>query len=316
MGLRNDVKQRRQEKIKSLIHQYQESAHEHNAINRGIPSEPVKPEPRAAQTKESKPAPASLSPAPANHPLDPELAWKRNPNPWSGWEDRDREQPPGSRSFVKSQHTDDFQPPDKSWGRFRKELTWKVIVSALMFGAVWAVFEVEHPLTQKGQAFVKEAMTEEINFEAVALWYNNVFAGAPSFIPLFDGGGSAELVDGKPITPVVAPLEDAAVVRTFAELLNGIELAGASEAEVMAAETGRVIQVTERGDSVLIQHANNRITIYGKLESASVAVNDWVEAGQPIGKLPASQDGDQSFLYFAVKQNDRYMDPLDVIPLD
>lgn len=314
MGLRSDVKQRRQEKIKSLIHHYQESAHEHNAINREKPSEPVKPEPRAARAKDGRPAPASLSPAPVTHPLDPELAWKKNPNPWSGWEYL--EQPPGSRSFVKSQHTDDFQPPDRSWGRFRKELTWKVVLSALVFGAVWAMFKVEHPLTQKGQEFVKEAMTEEINFEAVALWYNNVFAGAPSFIPLFDDGGSAELVDGKPITPVVAPLEEAAVVRTFAELLNGIELAGASEAEVMAAETGRVIQVTERGDSVLIQHANNRITIYGKLESASVAVNDWVEAGQPIGKLPAAQDGDQSFLYFAVKQNDRYMDPLDVIPLD
>jgi stage IV sporulation protein FA len=45
-------------------------------------------------------------------------------------------------------------------------------------------------------------------------------------------------------------------------------------------------------------------------------VNDWVEAGQQIGSLQTAVDGEQSFLHFAVKQNDRYMDPLDVIPID
>lgn len=314
MGLRDDVKQRRQQKIKSLIHQYQESAHadEHADMERMIPT--AKPEPKVGQAKESKTAQAGIAPDRAIHPLDPELAWKTNPNPWAVWEDR--EQPNSPRRFVKSQHADDFQPPVKSWRGLRKELAWKFILSALAFGAVWGMFEIEHPLAQHGQAFVREAMTEEINFEAVAIWYKDVFAGAPSFIPLFNSGEGAELVDGKPNTPVVAPLEDAAVVRTFADLLSGVELAGASEAEVVAAETGRVIQVTERGDSILIQHANNRMTIYGKLGSAAVAVNDWVEAGQLIGTLPAAQDGEYSYLHFAVKQNDRYIDPLDVIPFD
>lgn len=317
MGLKDDVKQRRQEKIRSLIHQYHEFAQaEDNDYREQMKQlKPAfKPEPKAAMVQESSNVPVNIVPDRVLHQPDPELAWKRNPNPWAAWEDREQSQ--GLRNYVKSQHSDDFQPPTKSWSSLRKELTWKVILSALAFGAVWVMFEVEHPLTQKGQAFIKEAMSEEINFEAVAIWYNDVFAGAPSFIPLFDSGGDAELVDGKPNAPVVAPLEEAAVVRTFADLLNGIELAGASESEVVAAETGRVIQVTERGDSVLIQHANDRITIYGKLGSASVTVNDWVEAGEPIGRLPAALDGEHSYLHFAVKQNDRYLDPLEVIPLD
>ncbi|MEK3882691.1 M23 family metallopeptidase [Paenibacillus sp. PL2-23] len=304
MGIRDDVKLRRQQKIRNLQHHYQgyppdESQH---ALERAAAEEdrivtPTPSFPRSAQ--------------------DPELVWKNNPNPWEGW-DTGSFAASGARGYIQSQHTDDFEPPrGGGWSSLRKALAWKLIVSAALFGGIWMLFELDHPLAKQGQQLITEAMTDEMNLDAVALWYKDVFAGAPSFIPLFEEkGGGAALVDGQPNTPIVAPIEEAAVVRTFAELLNGIELAGASGATVFAAETGRVIQVTEQGDSVLIQHANDRITIYGKLASASVSVNDWVEAGQPIGSLQTAVYGDQSFLLFAVKQNDRYVDPLDVIPLD
>ncbi|MCR2802635.1 M23 family metallopeptidase [Paenibacillus soyae] len=332
MGVRDDVKLRRQEKIRSLLHQYQERPQQTEISipqpKRGRPSG-VAPESEALLDEQdswrSAPDWAAMQPeltdpkpgARRSRPEDPELAWKKNPNPWAGW-DNGSPSTSGARSFVKSQHTDDFEPPEGGgWGSLRKSFAWKLILSAALFGGIWMMFELDHPLAQQGQQFVKEAMTDEMNFDAVALWYKDVFAGAPSFIPIFEErGGGAALVDGEPNTPVVAPIEEAVIVRTFAELLNGIELAGESGAPVVAVETGRVIQVTEKGDSILIQHANDRITIYGKLGTANVAVNDWVEAGQQIGSLQTAVDGEQSFLHFAVKQNDRYMDPLDVIPID
>lgn len=331
MGVRNDVKLRRQEKIRSLLHQYREQSNpemDDPQPRRGWPngSAPADvgdveeqdiwrsmPDRVAGQTEKAGVKPL----APVNQTQDPELAWKKNPNPWASW-DNGNPSSSGARSYVKSQHTDDFEPPGGGgWSSLRKEFAWKLVLSAALFGGIWMMFELDHPLAKQGQHFVTEAMTDEMNFDAVALWYKDVFAGAPSFIPIFEerNGGTA-FVDGEPNTPIVAPIEDAAVVRTFAELLNGIELAGSSAAPVVAAETGRVIQVTEKGDSILIQHANDRITIYGKLATASVAVNDWVEAGQPIGSLQAAADGEQSFLLFSIKQNDRYVDPLDVIPLD
>ncbi|RJE91041.1 M23 family metallopeptidase [Paenibacillus sp. 1011MAR3C5] len=329
MGLRDDVKQRRHEKIRSLLHHYNESSD--NGPNRQASEwssdsgsnmnavAPLQEElvPKSSVDKSMRsPAGASVSDKGKTRSLDPELAWKQNPNPWAAW---DEERQPGrARSYVKSQHTDDFDPPGTSgWKRFRNELAWKFAISVALFGGIWAMFEAEYPWTAKGQAFVTESMSSEIDFESVAAWYKDVFAGAPSFIPIFGGnGGQATLVDGQPKQPVVSPLENATVVRTFADLLNGVELAGDPEAAVAAVETGRVIQVSPQGDSVLIQHANERTTIYGKLAAVNVAVNDWVEAGQTIGKLqPAGHDG-HSFLYIAVKQKDRYMDPLDVIPID
>ncbi|MFF2887140.1 peptidoglycan DD-metalloendopeptidase family protein [Paenibacillus sp. NPDC057967] len=329
MGLRDDVKQRRHEKIRSLLHHYNEipdngpdkQASEWNSgPGSNMDAGTTHQEEPVARHNADKTLRAAVDPSASGkgkaRPLDPELAWKQNPNPWAAW---DEERQSGeTRSYVKSQHTDDFDPPGSSgWRRFRKELAWKFAVSVALFGGIWAMFETEYPWTAKGQAFVSEAMTSEIDFASVATWYKDVFAGAPSFIPIFGGSsGQATLVDGQPKQPVVSPLENATVVRTFAELLNGVELAGDPEAAVVAAETGRVIQVSVQGDSVLIQHANERTTIYGKLAAVNVAVNDWIEAGQTIGKLqPAGYDG-HSFLYFAVKQKDRYMDPLDVIPID
>lgn len=366
MGLRDDVKQRRHAKIRSLLNHYNESQSDKNmrdvqlelnsvssdSIHAGkrVQAESgisdqldklerlerqVRQEERDRQSKLDnldmldnldeldKPNKSSkAAPRHAGHgkgtaaSLDPELAWKQNPNPWATW-DEDR-QPAEKRSYVNSQHTDDLDPPSGGWRRLRKELAWKFAISVAIFGGIWAMFESEHPWSVKGQAFISEAMSNEIDFAAVALWYKDVFAGAPSFIPIFGGnGGDATLVDGQPKQPVVSPLEGATVVRTFADLLNGVELAGDPEAAIVAAETGRIIQVSAQKDSVIIQHANERITVYGKLASVSVSVNDWVEAGQQIGSLkPAEKDSGHSFLYFAVKQKDRYMDPLDVIPID
>lgn len=337
MGLRDDVRQRRQEKIKSLLSRY-ESEHtelgggERQAIMESLASETERSRDSSIKRDSGEPGHITFHESEAlfngredaaqnrsrrAHTDDPERAWKANPNPWAAWEDR-RNNDSAPRSYVTSQHTDDFKPPGNGWRSLRRGFAWKFAISAVLFGGIWAMYESDHPWAAKGQAFVSETMSTEMDFAAVAGWYRDVFAGSPSFIPIFNGReeGSA-MVNGEPRGSVVAPLEDAAIVRTFAELLNGVELAGEPNSAVVAAETGRVIQVSEQKDSVLIQHAGDRISIYSKLASASVAVNDWVEAGQPIGTLAAAaSDGAPSLLYFGIKQNNRYLDPLDVIPLD
>src|SRR5690606_5856187 len=105
-------------------------------------------------------------------------------------------------------------------------------------------------------------------------------------------------------------------IHTFAEIFNGIELAGDASGEVLAIEKGRVILVRDQQDSIIIQHANNKISIYAKLEKVFVEVGDWVEAGTVIGNLPKASDDKPSLLFFSLKQNDQYIDPLEVIPIE
>jgi stage IV sporulation protein FA len=252
--------------------------------------------------------------------LDPEVVWKTNPNPWASWnEDKGFG---NKRSYVKGPDLTDKIDPRylRSRHPFRRELKWKFVIALLLFGAIWAMFRYDTEYTLKGQALVKQALTDEIDFAAAATWYKETFAGAPSFIPIFeDKTPDAVGADGTVKLPVVTPLQGGSLVRTFAELLNGIELAGKSEEQVVAAETGRVLLLTdqnEKGSTVIIQHANKRVTIYGLLGKTDVQVNDWVEAGDPIGNLLKAEGTQPSLLYFAVKQNELYIDPVGVIPID
>ncbi|MBH5317151.1 M23 family metallopeptidase [Paenibacillus sp. GSMTC-2017] len=328
MGLIDDVRQRRHDKIRSLLDQYNSSKVANESFEQlGKPDElPSKNGEDQFYEEPFRSLPTQVPTVPVRNSFvynedsspDPELTWKRNPNPWAAWDDEKVIKASQGR-FVKSApkfHKRE-DPPTSYWRRLRKELIWKSVISVILFGCVWAMFQYNETWTVKGQFFVKQALTDEIDFASAALWYKEVFAGAPSFIPIFgEESGDATLVDGTIKAATLSPLLDASIIRSFADLLSGVELAGISEEQVVAVETGRVIQVSEQQDSILIQHANNRITIYGKLGSAKVAVNDWVVAGDAIGHLKKAKEGEPSLLYFAIKQNDRYLDPLDVIPLD
>ncbi|MBD2870446.1 M23 family metallopeptidase [Paenibacillus arenilitoris] len=252
--------------------------------------------------------------------LDPEDAWKANPNPWARWDEA--HDAFRKSSFVKGQGEAGHSPPvvKRSKHSFRNQFLWKLAIASLLFAGIWAMFRQDSEWAMQGRAIVTQALEDEIDFAAAAAWYKDHFAGAPSFIPIFrNDPGPAVGADGTVKLPVVAPLANGVLVRTFAELLDGVELAGASEAEVVAVETGRVLVLSEQangGSTVVVQHANGRVTVYGKLAQTEVQENDWVEAGDPIGRLPKADGAEPSLLYFAVKQNDKYIDPAGVIPLD
>jgi stage IV sporulation protein FA len=65
-----------------------------------------------------------------------------------------------------------------------------------------------------------------------------------------------------------------------------------------------------------VQHLNHILSVYGNLEKASVKPNDWVETGHLLGQLPASGNGAQAVLYFAVQQNGKTIDPASVVSFD
>lgn len=322
MDIKNAIRQRRQERIRQLLEEHDRKNGSHNKppIIRGASplqpppsgqgglyrdtSAPAAPDRRAQGYRTQHPRSTDES--------DPERAWKANPYPWLGW-DKDE--------MVHSRKGGGF-PGDSGDGghTFGRELLQKTVAAAVIFAAVWGMFRLDPPWTRGGQQFVRQALTQEMNFEAVAAWYREVFDGAPTFIPIFNPNpGEATETGGTVKLPLVAPVQGGAVVRSFAELLSGVEIAGESGARVRAAETGRVTHVADeggKGTTIVIQHAGNRVTVYGALSESNVAQNDWVEAGQTIGKLATPPDGEPALLYFAVKQNGRYVDPSDVMPLD
>ncbi|SEM67583.1 M23 family metallopeptidase [Paenibacillus sp. OV219] len=273
------------------------------------------------QALPAKTAEASYEQTPQNEYDDPEQLWKANPNPWesAGW--RIAPLPSKYDRDGKSGGPKAPQPPQQRFAFVIRGLFIQSAISVALFIIVFGMFKLDVPIAKKGQEVVTAALTEQMDFDAAARLYKDMFAGAPSFIPLFGSHDDpkTQVTEGAVELPIVAPLINGSVVRSFAETLSGVEIVGQPSQEVLTAETGRVINVTndgETGVTVVIQHANNRVTVYGHLGEVKVAVNDWLEAGTKLGQLPAAQEGQQSLLFFAVKEKGKYVNPADVVPLD
>lgn len=261
--------------------------------------------------------PVSAGIGPRQMEQDPEKLWKSSSAPWLGVN-----RPGGTGYGDLAAEYPPIGPVDGGGSRFLRQLRLQIVASAVLFGVIWGLFQLNGGMAERGQTMVTAALTDEFNFQTVEAWYDRTFAGSPAFIPLFgDNKDEVTAVDGAPHStlPIVSPLPKSTLIKSFAESLGGIELAGDPGSSVAAAETGQVVLVTEnsgKGQTVVIQHSGGRQTQYGQLASASVSKDDWVEAGDIIGQLAKDSGSDSGVLYFAVKEDGRYIDPTDVIPLD
>ncbi|UVI28116.1 M23 family metallopeptidase [Paenibacillus spongiae] len=319
MDTRNGVRQRRQERIRQILEQQQtltlpKAAAEQDRSYQA-PVHGVQPSSIPGHK------PAGMPPVSGSMERDPERDWKERANPWenAGWNMTAKLHPAGGKASDRGGGREGRG--GKGGSPFIRGIYIQTVISAILFVIVFAMYKLEHPIAKKGQQIVTAALTDTMDFQAAAEWYEATFAGAPSFIPIFGSHApkQAEVVEGGIELPTMAPLKNGTVVRTFAETLSGVDLAGESNDEVVASETGRVLLVTEdekTGKTIVIQHANQRETVYGMLGETQVVLSDWVEAGHPIGKLKAASEGETSLLFFAVKEKGRFVNPADVFPLD
>ncbi|MEF2968024.1 M23 family metallopeptidase [Paenibacillus sp. M1] len=245
-------------------------------------------------------------PLPGEAEPDPELLWKRGQGRWN---DPD----PGSPGMGGG--------PEGKRASFWTMLFFRLVVSALLFIFIWGINRYEPAWSFPIRAFVAQSLTEEMDFSAAEAWYERNFGGPPSFIPIFKHSEDKGLKVGA-ASGFTVPLSGS-LAKSFVLTLGGVEIipsgdSGVAE-QVKSVETGRVLSVTRdalTGMTIVVQHAEGYESVYGHLDQAAVEKGDWVEGGDLLGYLSSRQDADRPTLYFALKKNDRYIDPADVIPFD
>jgi stage IV sporulation protein FA len=231
---------------------------------------------------------------------DPEKLWKQDRNHWIE---------PGLEEHGRSEHE------ERRAYSFFQHIKFQTIVAIVVFLALLIASYIEHPTVEDTKKWMRNEISSSIDFVSIAIWYDELFEGSPAFIPRF--GNKSQLALAKQSTSeAVAPIEQGILLRSFADLLNGVEIAGEKQAEVHAVEKGRVILVPQQQDSVIIQHANEKMSIYTRLNEVKVEVSEWVEAGTVIGRLAPIAGEDYSVLFLAMKQGDQYIDPLEVIAIE
>ncbi|WP_146250273.1 M23 family metallopeptidase [Paenibacillus flagellatus] len=333
MEIKSNVRQRRLDRMKQIVasdHGGRLDAGEPAGTAGGNPRPPagagrygsgMAPDRRirkGAAESEGSPGYRADGPLPAGERLDdrfggrfddPEYVWKRQERDrWSSWESPSV----GGRGGT----FDDggLKPPSV------RQIWVKLGISAVLFGAVWGLFRIDHPLADRGQQWVRAALTEDYDFSSVAVWYERTFGGLPAFLPAFrdKSGPEAQKASSTELHKLYAPVHGKIVAKASAGDL-GITLRTEPEAPVVALDTGRVIAVstgTDKGTVVVVQHTGGLQSTYGWLDRTTLKKHDWVKGGEPIGSVTTDPAGGAGKLYVAVKKDDQYVSPTEVVSFD
>lgn len=95
---------------------------------------------------------------------------------------------------------------------------------------------------------------------------------------------------------------------------NGVDFAAAAGSPVLAAADGTVALVSDSlgdlGTIVLLRHADDLLTVYGRIDGVTVQKGDTVRAGQEIGVVAAAASPNESLMHFEVRRGAESLDPM------
>jgi murein DD-endopeptidase MepM/ murein hydrolase activator NlpD len=135
-----------------------------------------------------------------------------------------------------------------------------------------------------------------------------------------DAAGAAAAAQ-PPAPECVLPVAGARLTSTFAVRWGvmhwGIDLAAPMRTPEYAARDGVVLRAGPSqgfGLAVYIKHANGDVTVYGHMDSITVKVGQFVQAGQTIALLGMRGESTGPHLHFEVHQDSEYGNKIDPLP--
>lgn len=129
--------------------------------------------------------------------------------------------------------------------------------------------------------------------------------------------GAAPTASGRFIRPVQGE-----VLRGFSRASgpsrnNGIDFAAEPGAAVVAAADGRVALITQPvgvdGAIVMVDHGDDLLAIYGRLEDIAVQKDQTVRRGDVLGRVAPAQAAERPFLQFEMIKGTESVDPADYL---
>ncbi|KUP06960.1 peptidase M23 [Bacillus coahuilensis m2-6] len=238
---------------------------------------------------------------------------------------RKRENSSGERhsstTHDESQY-DTYGPPHTSYGShsekelhplFKKEVfLFKVLLSAVMVLSVAVLYRMDAPYFNDARGFVQNTMENEFQFAMISEFYEEQF-GQPLALFPESPNESTEVTKEEVALPAVGK-----VIENFESNGKGIMVQTAPQLPVEAMKGGLVVFAGKKddlGETVIIQHSDKSESWYGHLEDIQVNAYEAVSAGAAIGTVSTNTEGQGEF-YFAIKQDQAFIDPIQVMTFD
>lgn len=113
------------------------------------------------------------------------------------------------------------------------------------------------------------------------------------------------------------PVQGRVIVDFAGSRETGINIEAPEGAAVRAAENGTVIYVGSDvpgyGNLVLVRHSNGYVTAYAHLKDITVAKEDVIERGDPIGTIGMTGSVNRPQLHFELRQGASPVDPMPML---
>ncbi|WP_096198867.1 M23 family metallopeptidase [Bacillus sp. FJAT-45350] len=195
----------------------------------------------------------------------------------------------------------------------------KTMVAVVLFLLVAIMFKTPTPQLEGARNFVKHSFEQEFQFAAVADWYEGQFGRPLALLPNSMNVALDDVDQEHNPEIVFAVPASGTITESFQQNGTGILVETGIDENVEAVKAGFVFSVKDEdslGKTVGIEHHDGSESWYGMLEKVDVKLHDHVEAGKPIGKVSSSNSAGKGVYYFALKQGETYIDPIDVISFD
>ncbi len=196
---------------------------------------------------------------------------------------------------------------------FRAEVfMFKVLCSVCLVLIVAILFKNNASQFDTARTFVSKTMENDFQFATISAWYEDQFGSPLALLPKKDENQEEE----KPAQYAVPAV--GTVLESFQVNGQGIMIETGSNSKVEAMNEGVVTFAGTRdnlGKTVIIQHADGSQTWYGNLESIAVPLYEYVKAGTEVGKVTDTEE-EKGMFYFAIKQGETFIDPIQVIKFE
>lgn len=322
MTIRNNVRERRRERIAQIIGRQAVEMNENGAPPANVGSKELRRPQLRAEEEPAIPGGAREGTAsrPSSSEKDPEQWWKERERQlksgtaagWQGVKGIAPAAPPAGNRYTSG------EGPGRAVVR---GFMARLAVAAVLFAGFWGWLQLELPGSPQARDWMTSTVSQDMNFQAVEAWYDRMFGGSPAILSFNRGEPDTRQASALLDPAATSPPVEGKLVQSFADNGTGVKFAARGGEPVKAIYTGRVQQVTQDQDggaTVIVMHQDRIVTVYGGLGQAAVKANDWVETGQKLGDLANAEDGAASVgvLYFAVQRDGEAIDPAEVIAFD
>lgn len=195
----------------------------------------------------------------------------------------------------------------------------KIFISIILFFSIAILFRQPHDNVSTIRQWVTHTFEQDFQFASIANWYEQQFGKPLALLPeRLQRDQNTETVNQAGQLDYAIPV-NGKVIEPFHVERKGIMLETGIDATIECVQDGFVVFIGEReglNQTVIVQHHDGSESWYGNLASVDVALYDYIESGRSIGTALTDNDGQNGMFFFALKQGESFIDPIQVMSFD